>query len=110
MVHVNNVSKNRSGPPSSKVPDTVEQKSPWPGNQRQKIRYGPYRVPPTSEHNPESEALNVEGLISQTIMGVKRPCDSGCVILNAAASAEWEDGRPAKHPDVWLHHAYQGKL
>lgn len=38
-------------------------------------------------------------------MGVKKPCDSGCVILNAAAFAEWEDGRPVKHPDVWLHHA-----
>jgi hypothetical protein len=44
----NNVSKNQSGPPSSKVPDTVEQKSPWPDTKRKKIRYGPYRVPPTS--------------------------------------------------------------
>lgn len=49
--------------PNSSVPETIDMPpQAWKEAKRTKIRYGPYRIPPTSENNIESQVLNVQGM------------------------------------------------
>jgi len=71
-----------------------------------KIRYGPYRVPSTTEKNLESAILGQQGLTAGTKMYAKKPCEGNCVILRISASMEYEDGSKADiDTGAWLHHA-----
>jgi len=76
-----------------------------PDVKRRKIRYGPYRIPPISEKNFESEFLHVQGMSNALNIGIKKPCDKACTILALQADLEYADGKPATNADgAWFHH------
>jgi len=93
--------------PKSAVPEITELKSEaWEGARRTKIRYGPYRIPPISEKNFQSQIMNVQGMTDTFNMNAKKPCDDKCTILAIRADLEYADGKLATNKDgAWFHHA-----
>lgn len=97
----------KSKPPPSTVPD-IQDLGPsaarWQGSgaslKRSKVRYGPYRIPPTSEKNFESQILNVQGMSNTLEIGVKKPCEKECTLLSVVADMEYADGKAMKTKDV----------
>jgi hypothetical protein len=91
--------------PKSLVPDVQEEKAVWwPEAKRVKVRYGPFRIPPTGEQNYHSKVLNVQGMADSLTVGVKKPCDE-CTLLTLVADLEYADGSPANNSNgAWLHH------
>lgn len=61
------------------------------------MRYGPYRIPPTSEQNIESMILNVQGMSNTLKIGAKKPCDGECTMLSLFADLEYADGTAANN-------------
>ncbi|KAF2395823.1 hypothetical protein EJ06DRAFT_560306 [Trichodelitschia bisporula] len=96
-----------TGAPTATVPDL--QHSPgdaFPGAKRTKVRYGPYRIPPISERNLDSDLLLVRGMAHTFQIGGKRPCEGDCRLLSVTGSMEYADGKPAENADgAWFHHA-----
>lgn len=92
--------------PNSSVPETVDLPAKsWAGAKRTKVRYGPYRIPPTSENNMESQVLNVQGMSNTLKIGAKKPCDNECTLLSLIADLEYADGSAANNANgAWLHH------
>jgi hypothetical protein len=79
----------------------------WPelGAKRVKVRYGPYRIPPVSEKNLESEFWKIQGMSQAVKFGATRPCQGDCTILYAATDLEYADGSPANNSNgAWFHH------
>jgi hypothetical protein len=66
----------------------------WPEAKRVKVRYGPFRIPPTSEKNVQSEILNVQGMSTTFTPNAKKPCED-CTLLTVEADLEYADGKPA---------------
>jgi hypothetical protein len=64
---------------------------------RSKIRYGPYRIPPISEKNLESEFLNERGMGNTLKLGAVKPCDGECTLLSLSAGMEYADGTLAEN-------------
>ncbi|KAF2398655.1 hypothetical protein EJ06DRAFT_557869 [Trichodelitschia bisporula] len=93
--------------PTSPVPEVQTSKSPLlNGATRHKIRYGPYRIPPTSEKNLESQLTHTSGLTDTIKVNAKKPCTGDCILLRLGASLEYADGTVAKQANgAWLHHA-----
>jgi hypothetical protein len=87
-------------PPKSLVPQ-VQDEPPqrWPQAKRRKIRYGPFRIPATSEKNFFSEYMNVKGMSNKYSFGVKKPCEGECTILSVEADLEHFDGSKATNAD-----------
>ncbi|TLD29730.1 Threonine synthase [Venturia nashicola] len=92
--------------PQSTVPEV--QDSPgvsWKEAKRTKIRYGPYRIPPTSEDNWESKLLGVRGMTDTLAIRAKKPCEGECMMLSLSADLEYADGSPGNNSNgAWLHH------
>jgi hypothetical protein len=89
-----------SVPPKSTVPEVQDSTAKiWPQAKRRKIRYGPFRIPPTSEKNVFSELLNVKGMSNKYTFGIKKPCDGKCTILAVEADLEHVDGSRATNAD-----------
>lgn len=95
--------------PKATVPDV--QTSPSErfrdvGALRKKIRYGPYRIPPTSEKNVEYQMLQATGMTNTLKIGATKPCGKDCMLLGMKASLEYEDGKhvPNNVSGAWLHH------
>jgi hypothetical protein len=82
--------------PTLKVPEMEDAKAEtWPGAKKRKVRYGPYRIPPTSEKNLESELMKVAGMSNSYTIGVKKPCEGECTVLSVMANMEYADGSSA---------------
>ncbi|KAF2401142.1 hypothetical protein EJ06DRAFT_529296 [Trichodelitschia bisporula] len=78
----------------------------FPGARRRKIRYGPYRVPPTTEKSLESQWLGDQGMMTSIQLGAKKPCTTNCVIMKISGSIEYADGTSADTgTGAWFHHA-----
>jgi hypothetical protein len=78
--------------PKSLVAEIQKSKSPeYPQATRVKVRYGPFRLPPTSEKNLDWLLWNMEGGATNVKFGIKKPCDE-CVILKIASDIEYADG------------------
>jgi len=92
--------------PNSTVPEFQDSKPViWPQAKRRKVRYGPYRIPPTSEKNLESELMNVQGMSNGFDVGMPRPCEGECTILDVSADLEYANGAPANlSSGAWFHH------
>jgi hypothetical protein len=76
----------------------------WKEAKRTKIRYGPYRIPPTSENNWESTLLGVRGMTDTLNIKAKKPCAGECTILSLFAGLEYADGSPGTNANgAWLH-------
>jgi hypothetical protein len=69
----------------------------WGDVKKSKIRYGPYRIPPTSEKNLESEILNEKGMGNTFKLGATKPCRGECTLLSLSASMEYSDGSAAEN-------------
>jgi hypothetical protein len=83
--------------PKSLVPEVQEEKPVWwPEAKRVKVRYGPFRIPPTGEENYHSKMNNVQGMSDTLTVGAKKPCDE-CTILTLAADLEFADGSVANN-------------
>lgn len=92
--------------PNSTVPEAINlPPTAWKEAKSTKIRYGPYRIPPTSENNVESQLLNVQGMSNTLKIGAKKPCDKECTMLGLFADLEYADGSAASNSNgAWLHH------
>jgi hypothetical protein len=78
------------------VPEMQEQKAvDYPQAKRVKIRYGPFRAPPSSEKTEASDLWNTPGLASAVVYNQKRPCEDRCSILTLYSDLEYADGSPA---------------
>lgn len=100
-----NGAQNKNAPNSS-VPEAVDEPAQaWKEAKRTKIRYGPYRIPPTSENNTESQVLNVQGMSNTLKIGARKPCEKECTMLGLKADLEYADGSAANNSNgAWLHH------
>jgi len=88
-------SPNTDTAPKSLVPDVQMSKSPdYSWAKRVKVRYGPFRMPPTSEKNLDWLMWNMEGSASNLRFGIKKPCDE-CTILRIDSGIEYADGSSA---------------
>jgi hypothetical protein len=83
--------------PASKVAEIQEVKPiAFPDAKALKIRYGPIRMPPTSEKNWQSIITKNVGMSDTVLMGAKKPCSSSeCTIFTLYANLEFADGKPA---------------
>jgi hypothetical protein len=82
--------------PKATVPEVQRSKSDvWPEASRVKIRYGPFRVPRSSEKNFNWLIFSTEGSASSMQSGVKKPCDNECTLLGLVADIEYADGSSA---------------
>jgi len=93
--------------PKATVPDVQVSKSTrFPDAIRKKIRFGPYRIPPTSEKNVEFHMLNQKGMTNTLKIGAAKPCGKDCMILAINAGLEYGDGTkvPNNPSGAWLHH------
>jgi hypothetical protein len=55
-------------PPASQVPEVqIEKSKVFPGTLRKKIRYGPYRLPATSEDNWQKTTMNLAGMADEYV-------------------------------------------
>jgi len=92
--------------PNSSVPETKDVPAQaWKGAKRTKVRYGPYRMPPTSEKNLESQLLNVQGMSNTLKIGAKKPCEKDCTVLALWATLEDANGVEVGNKEgSWLHH------
>ncbi|KAF2396917.1 hypothetical protein EJ06DRAFT_178100 [Trichodelitschia bisporula] len=96
----------RDNMPVSKKAEVQEEKSEWPGAVKRKVRYGPIRLPPTSEPNLESMIMKVQGMGYGFKMNARKPCDDDCTILALQATLEFADGSPAENDKgAWFHHS-----
>ncbi|KAF2663348.1 hypothetical protein BT63DRAFT_461457 [Microthyrium microscopicum] len=97
----------KSVAPKSTVPDVQDEPAKaWKDAKRRKVRYGPYRIPPTSEKNFASEYMNIKGMADTFAIGAKKPCDGECTILGLVGDIEYADGKPASNSQgAWFHHA-----
>jgi len=94
-------------PPRATVAAVQDTPSPLhPEATRRKIRYGPYRIPRTSENNVESRMLQQQGMTNTLSIGAKKPCGKDCMILDINANLEYADGKavPSTPDGAWLHH------
>jgi hypothetical protein len=81
--------------PKSLVAEMQPEKAKyWPEAKRVKVRYGPFRIPPTSEKNFQSEMMNVQGMSTSFTPSAKKPCED-CTLLTLEADLEYADGKPA---------------
>jgi hypothetical protein len=82
--------------PSTRFPDAI----------RRKVRYGPYRIPPTSERNVEYDMLGVSGMTNTFELNPLKPCETDCILLAMQASLEYGDGTevPSNTSGAMLHH------
>jgi hypothetical protein len=98
--------KTKNDPPKSLVSETQELKPvDHPQAKRIKIRYGPFRAPPSSEKSEASDLWNTPGLSSAVVFNQKRPCDDRCSILTINSDLEYADGSPANDTNgIWFHH------
>ena len=68
--------------PQSQVP--AIQTSPsdrLPEARKRKIRYGPYRIPATSEKNIEYHLLQAKGMTNTMKFAAPKPCDRNCMMV-----------------------------
>ena len=90
-----------SGPGTPPVSRVAEMQSEnaiiWPGAKRVKVRYGPYRIPPVSENNLESEFWKIQGMSNAVRFNAKRPCEGECTLLSVTADLEYADGSAANN-------------
>jgi hypothetical protein len=90
-------SNSPSKPPSTKVAEVQDSRSEaWEKATRRKVRYGPYRVPPVSEKNMESETMHIRGMTSTLRMKAKKPCETDCTVLSLFSNLEYADGTAAE--------------
>jgi hypothetical protein len=93
--------------PKATVPDVqVTNSTRFPGAIHKKIRFGPYRIPPTSEKNVEFHMLNQKGMTNTLKFGAQKPCGKECMMLAMGAGLEYADGKkvPNNPSGAWLHH------
>lgn len=91
--------------PQSTVPEMQDSIGVlWKEAKRTKIRYGPYRIPPTSEDNWEAKLLGVRGMADTLKIRAKKPCEGECLLLTLNADLEYADGSPGNNSNgAWLH-------
>jgi hypothetical protein len=91
--------KPTSAPPVSRIPQIQDAKvAVWKNKNKavaRKVRYGPYRIPPTNEKNAASEILHIRGVSNTIKFNVPKPCSGQCTILTLSADLEYEDGSAA---------------
>ncbi|KAF2669819.1 hypothetical protein BT63DRAFT_222806 [Microthyrium microscopicum] len=78
--------------------------SPPAGIIRKKIRYGPYRLPPTSEKNWQREHMNLAGMADEYHYNITKPCTE-CMIASLSANLEDASGKLVPSANAWLHHS-----
>lgn len=100
-------SPGNNNPPVTRVAEMQSEPAVvWPSAKRVKVRYGPYRIPPVSEQNLESEFWKIQGMSNAIKIGAKRPCEGECTLLSVTADLEYADGSPANNSNgAWFHHA-----
>jgi hypothetical protein len=99
------ISKTKLVAPEATVPEVQTTNGEiWKEAKRTKVRYGPYRLPATSEVNWESKLLGVRGMADTLNIRAKKPCTGECTILSLFADLEYADGSAANNSNgAWLH-------
>jgi hypothetical protein len=84
--------------PTSTVPEIADENSKqFQGALKRKVRYGPYRIPATSEKNIESEFFHTPGMGNTFLYDARKPCENECSILGFEMSLEFENGSIAEN-------------